>query len=157
MNRSTVYYHFESRDALLGEVKQWVGQRLSDLLMGEGNPAQKLSQVVAYVLTYPDVVALWVMDLVSGAPVRVNFPYWDLLLNALRHGPAVFNPIGAEGDAGPPETEVWASVMLAVTLMAPRLYKFAVRPEEDLSSIAQRFATVYDWMFKALNDAPVAA
>jgi AcrR family transcriptional regulator len=35
-----VYYHFESRDALLGEVKQWVGQRLSELLMGEGNPAR---------------------------------------------------------------------------------------------------------------------
>jgi hypothetical protein len=48
-------------------------------------------------------------------------------------------------------------VTLAVALMAPRLYKFAIRPEEDLTSIAQRFATVYDWMFKALNNAPSPA
>jgi hypothetical protein len=59
--------------------------------------------VVTYVLTYPDVVALWVMDLVSGGPIRANFPYWDLLLNALRHGPAQFNPIGAKAMPGRPK------------------------------------------------------
>ena len=36
MNRSTVYYHFESREALLASVKQWVGMRLSDALLGVG-------------------------------------------------------------------------------------------------------------------------
>jgi AcrR family transcriptional regulator len=50
MNRSTVYYHFESREALLGAAKEWFGARLSEMMVAPGDLQAWLEKAVQFAL-----------------------------------------------------------------------------------------------------------
>jgi len=136
MNRSTVYYHFESREALMLEVRQWVGRRLGDILLGHGDAEKRVEQAVLFVLEHPVVVDLWGVELARSGGVDRSFPGWDPLVKQLEGGLRGMD--GAQEDAA-----LWGIVVLSITLAAPRLYHAAVRPEEDASRIARRFARAY--------------
>jgi len=136
MNRSTVYYHFESREALVDEVRQWVGRRLGDILLGHGDMEKRVELAMLFVLEHPVVVDIWGMDLARGGGLAQNFPHWDLLLKQLEGGLR-------GGDGAQEDAPLWGVVMLSIALAAPRLYPLAVRPKEDRAKIAQRFARAY--------------
>jgi len=154
MNRSTVYYHFDSRDALLDSVKQWVGMRLSEMMMGLGDPAERFERTVHFGLTHHAVLHMWIMDLTTTGDIRERFPFWDVLVGAMQREQANCAQADSEqasGRAAVDEAEVMACVMLSAALMGPRLYKSSVRPQEDADAIAQRFARAYDRLGKSLS------
>ncbi len=148
MNRSTVYYHFESREALLASVKQWVGMRLSDALLGVGDPALRLERTLEFAMGHPVVVHLWVMDLIDEGPIRERLPFWDVLVGAMQRGQAQVDGT-VRGD--PADAEVWAVSLLSVALMGTRVYKSAIRPEESPDVIARRFARAFGWLLGQLS------
>ena len=150
MNRSTVYYHFESRDALLAAIKEWVGLRLSEALLGMGNPALRLEKTLEFALLHPVVVHLWVMDLIEEGPIQEKFPFWDVLVSLMQRGLAQ-----AEGASDhtltTEDAEVWSVALLSAVLMGTRVYKMAVQPQDSADVIAGRFACAFEWLLSQLR------
>ena len=149
MNRSTVYYHFDSREALLAEVKHWVATRLSEMLTAPGDPATRLEMVITFVLARPVLIQLWLMDMISGGDINRQFPRWTALVGMLEGGlrKAGLDGVGQMDTA---EAEVWATVLVSSAIMAPRLFIYSVRRHEDKARVAQRFAQAFAKLQKAL-------
>lgn len=143
MNRSTVYYHFESREALLLAIKEWVGMRLSEAMLGIGDPAARLERSLEFALGHPAVVHLWVMDLIEDGPIEEKLPFWGVLVDAFQRGQGLMEP-GAEARMPRADAEVLALALLSTVLMGTRVYKAAVRPQDSTPVIARRFAGVFD-------------
>ena len=150
MNRSTVYYHFDSREALLAEVKHWVGTCLSDMLTAPGDPATRLEMVIAFVLARPVLIHLWLMDMIAGGDINKQFPRWLGLIGMLEGGLRKAGLDGV-GQLDTAEAEVWATVLVSAAIMAPRLFVFSVRRHEDPARVAQRFAQAFAKLQKALD------
>lgn len=152
MNRSTVYYHFESREALMAEVKLWVGRQLGEILLGYGDQVLRVERAILFVLGHSGVVHLWVRDLVESGAITKHFPSWDALVGKVENG--FLNPRGGvqRGATEVGEGELWSTVLLAIAVAAPRLYQFAVRPDEDHHKIARRFAKAYGRLRGALRE-----
>ena len=150
MNRSTVYYHFDSRDALLAGIRHWVGERLTEILEVKLDPARRLEQTVQFVLSHCDVVNMWLSDLVGAGSVVERGPYWEILVGALRRGHWV---VGKDKgvDSSLSDPEVLAAVLLAASLMAPQLFQAAVAPDADINVIAARFASAYERFLRAAS------
>jgi len=152
MNRSTVYYHFESREALMAEVKLWVGRQLGEILLGYGDQVLRVEKAILFVLANSSVVHLWVRDLVENGAINQHFPSWDTLVGKVESG--FLNSRGgvqrASAEVG--DGELWSTVLLTIAVAAPRLYQFAVRPDEDHQKIARRFATAYGRLRGALRE-----
>lgn len=143
MNRSTVYYHFESREALLLAIKEWVGMRLSEAMLGIGDPAARLERSLEFTLNHPAVVHLWVMDLIEDGPIEEKLPFWGVLVDAFQRGQGLMEPV-AQPRMPRAEAEVLALGLLSTVLMGTRVYKVAVRPQDSTPVIARRFAGVFD-------------
>jgi len=150
MNRSTVYYHFESRDALLLSVRQWVGQRIGDTLLGEDDAAQRLERTVQFVLSHAEVINLWVNELVGAASVRERVPFWDTLVGVMHQGQIVVDGERAQGNRLP-DPEVWAAVMLSAALMAPQIFQLSDGLDDDAKLIGERFGQAYGWLLDVLG------
>ena len=152
MNRSTVYYHFESREALMAEVKLWVGRQLGEIMLGYGDQVMRVEKAILFVLANSSVVHLWVRDLVENGAINQHFPSWDTLVGKVESG--FLNSRGgvqrASAEVG--DGELWSTVLLTIAVAAPRLYQFAVRPDEDHQKIARRFAKAYGRLRGALRE-----
>ena len=152
MNRSTVYYHFDSREALLGAAKEWFGARLSEMMVAPGDSQAWLEKAVQFSLGNPELMQEWVMDLVSHTPISRNFPRWDDLVELASRSPQVVrheDGKGGPGAAGPHDGEVWATVLLAAVLMAPRLFRVAVQPDQEVAQVARHYALVLRRMLQS--------
>lgn len=151
MNRSTVYYHFDSREALLAEVKRWVSSRLSEMLTAPGDPAARLEMVITFVLARPVLIHLWLMDMISGGDINEHFPRWSVLVGMLEGGLRKAGLDGV-GQLDTAEAEVWATVLVSSAIMAPRLFIYSVRRQDDKARIAQRFAQAFTKLQRVLID-----
>ena len=151
MNRSTVYYHFESREALLTAAKEWFGARLGEMMVAPGDSQVWLEKAVHFSLTNSGLMHEWIMDLVSLAPINRNFPRWEDLVELASRSPHVAR--AEEGKGGPAanrqDAEVWATVMLAAVLMAPRVFRTGVRPDEGDADVARHYAAVLRRMLQS--------
>ncbi|NBC35311.1 TetR family transcriptional regulator [Novosphingobium sp. FSY-8] len=134
MNRSTVYYHFDSREALLSSVKGWSRDQLAQGFHQAIERRQKLDNVVNFVLSNPEVIKLWIDDFIAPGDIRDRYPNWDSMVAGISRAMQAIFP-DAEADA-----EVWCVMLVAAAFIGPRVFKNSVRPEESEALIAQRFA-----------------
>jgi AcrR family transcriptional regulator len=153
MNRSTVYYHFDSREALIDAVKAWIGDKISKLLIGQDDPALRLERTVEFVMTYADVVHLWISDILFAGGVREGLPFWDGLVHSMGSKQAMITQKSGLANVPEPDAEVWSAIYLSAAMMGPRLYKTSLRPNETPAQVAARFRSSYDWLLHML-DAP---
>lgn len=152
MNRSTVYYHFDSREALLSAAKGWFGARLSEMMVAPGDSQMWLEKAVQFSLLNPELMHEWVMDLVNQAPIHSNFPRWDELVELASRSPHVARPEEGKGGpaaAGTHDAEVWATVLLASVVMAPRLFRVAVRPDQEIEAVSRHYAQLMRRLMQA--------
>ena len=128
----------------MGEVKHWVGQQLSDILLGLSDPAARMERAVLFVLEHTVVVQLWIRDMMAtGGTLAQYFPRWQSLLAQVNNGflGEASRVAGGMSDVG--DADLWGTILLSMTVMAPRLYQCSVRPGEDRRQIAKRFAKAY--------------
>ncbi|QIG81038.1 TetR/AcrR family transcriptional regulator [Stakelama tenebrarum] len=133
VNRTTVYYHFESREALVAAVKSWAAQQIVTGFRPDVSQRERIDSVTRFVLANPDLVKLWIEDFVSGSDIRDSYPFWDALVEGLR---AHFARTPGEEDA---DVEVFCTILLTSAIIGPRVFANGVAPGERIDTIVERF------------------
>lgn len=134
MGRSTVYYHFASRDAVITAIRKWSSEKLASGVNLNASDPTGVNHISSFVLGNPELIKMWVDDYIAAGDIRERFPQWDSLV-ALVNETCVEVAPGEECDA-----EVYCTLMLTGALIAPSVFKKSVHPEESLELISERFA-----------------
>jgi AcrR family transcriptional regulator len=131
IDRTTLYYHFADREALLNTAKEWSSEQLTRGFIAPAPRAERTAHISRFVLENPELIKLWIEDFVSTGDIRHRYPQWDALVkgmatNLAHHGDAI-------------DVEVYCTIMLTSAFIAPRIYKHSVRPDLSIESIVKRF------------------
>ncbi len=138
INRTTVYYHFDNRDALLAAVKRWSADQLAKGILLEAPQQERMDFITRFVLENPELIKLWIDDFIAPGDIRDRYPLWDVLVEGFRN-----NPAGEEI-----EPEVYCIIMLTSAIIGPRIYRNSVHPDESTSSVVARFRREFQRMLR---------
>jgi AcrR family transcriptional regulator len=133
INRTTVYYHFASRDALIDAVRNWSSEQLARAFRPDAPQHERIDYVTRFVLENPELIKLWIEDFVSMGDIRSSYPYWDALVQGVR---------GVAHDDDPKDAidaEVYCVILLTSAIIGPRVFKNRVARNENTESIVKRF------------------
>ena len=142
INRSTVYYHFESRDELIAAVCRWSSKELSKGFNPDASQRIGIDYISSFVLLNPDLIKLWIDDYIAVGDVRERFPQWDKLV---AHVNRALAENAGDDDC---DAEVYTALMLTGAFIAPRVFKNSVRPSESVGRIVDRFAAEHHRMLQ---------
>lgn len=133
INRTTVYYHFESRDALLAAVKQWSSEQLAKGMAQEVPQLERMDFITRFVLENAELIKLWIDDFISAGDIRSRYPLWDKLVEGVAASFAARRPEEAV------DAEVYCVIMLTSAIVGPRVFKNSVNPSCDVETVVKRF------------------
>ena len=133
INRTTVYYHFDSREALIREVKAWSTKQLADAFIQDSPREDRIEHIYEFVLENPELQKMWIDDFLSEGDIRDRYPHWDELVDGISD---LFKGTDREGVIDP---EVVCINLLTIAFINPRIYKNSVRPEATNEEIVKRF------------------
>lgn len=142
INRTTIYYHFTSRETLLEEVKRWSSEQLSIGLAQNVPQQERVDYISRFVLENPELIKLWIDDFISGGDIRDRYPLWDQLVEGIAQTFAMRAP-EEQADA-----EVFCVMLLTSAFIGPRVFKNSVQPNASIDSIVQRFRQEQQRMLK---------
>lgn len=133
INRATVYYHFESLEALIGAVKAWSSEQLAKPFSNDAPQQERVDYITRFVLENPELIKLWIEDLVSVGDIRNSYAHWDALVEGIRaHDP--------EADPGEAiDAEVFCVILLTSAIIGPRVFRNSVCPDADTGTVVARF------------------
>ena len=143
INRSTVYYHFDSREALVAAVKTWASEQLMTRYLRNTDRNQRMAETLGFVLDKPEVMKLWIDDLLAPGDIRNRYPEWNSLVDSVDE-----RLKGAVQDDEDPDAEVFCVMLIVSIFIAPRIFKHSVRPELSHEAIITRFAREQHRMLK---------
>lgn len=129
INRTTVYYHFKSREELLDAVKTWSAQQLAKAFEQTAPQLDRIDFITRFVLENPELIKLWIDDFISGGDIRDRYPQWDALVAGIRNMPE------SEGV----DAEIYCVIMLTSAIIGPRVFKNSVSPTAVIEDIVRRF------------------
>jgi len=130
INRTTVYYHFESREELLDAVKAWSSEQLAKAFRPDAPQQERIDYITRFVLENPELIKLWIEDLISVGDIRNRYPYWDALVEGIKSNLAADATIDAE---------VYCVILLTSAIIGPRVFKNSVCPAADTETVVKRF------------------
>jgi len=133
INRTTVYYHFESREALLEAVRLWSAEQLAKGLSLALPQQERMDFITRFVLNNPELIKLWIDDFISAGDIRTRYPLWDALVEGMS---ATF---AARGPGEAVDTEVYCIILLTSAIVGPRVFKNSVSPQSDIETVVKRF------------------
>ncbi|MFA7587932.1 MAG: TetR/AcrR family transcriptional regulator [Novosphingobium sp.] len=133
INRTTVYYHFENREALLQAVSSWATEQLATGMDVNASRPERTAHISRFVLENPELIKLWIEEFVSGKDIRASYSKWDELVEGTQ-GVLDRNFPGQGMDA-----EVYCVMMLAAAIIGPRVYANSIRPGTPVDAIVERF------------------
>ncbi|MDE2597406.1 MAG: TetR/AcrR family transcriptional regulator [Sphingomonadales bacterium] len=133
INRTTVYYHFESREALLAAVKDWSSAQLARGMDMAFPRMDRASHIAHFVLENPELIKLWIEDFISGGDIRKAYPRWDEMIAGMRERFAEEQP-----ETGI-DAEVYCVLMLTSAIIGPLVYRNGLAAGDDTEDIARRF------------------
>jgi AcrR family transcriptional regulator len=142
INRTTVYYHFKSREALLEAVKQWSSEQLAKGLAVSVPQQERMDFITRFVLENPQLIKLWIDDFIATGDIRTRYPHWDELVQGMA---ATFAERIPEEHA---DAEVYCVILLTSAIIGPRVFKNSVRPDNDIETIVRRFRHELQRMLK---------
>lgn len=131
INRTTVYYHFDSRDALLVAVKQWATEQLARGMDPALTNPERAGLINRFGLENPELMKLWIDDFISGTDIRASYSCWDSLVEGIRKH---FVANGQDIDA-----DVYCVMMLSAAIIAPRVFANSIRPHLSTDEIVALF------------------
>lgn len=132
IDRTTVYYHFKDRDALLAEVKVWASAELIKAFSFDAPIGDRIDYTTRYVLENPELVKLWIDDFITIGDIRNSFPLWDSIIEG-------FKPRAEADPDNPIDAEVYFVNLLTSAIIGPRVFKNSVCPDADIETVVRRF------------------
>lgn len=142
INRTTAYYHFETREALLEAVKVWSLEQLTKGLSLSLPQQERVDFVTRFVLENPDLIKLWINDFISVGDIRERYPLWDTLVKGT--AAAFANRLPEEKV----DAEVYCVLLLASAFIGPLVFKNSVAPECDIDTVVKRFRHEHQRLLK---------
>lgn len=133
VNRTTVYYHFDSREKLLEEVKDWSSEQLASAFEPEKPRQVRAEHIFRFVLENPELLKMWIDDALNDGDIRRLYPHWDELVAGMRES------FSSETDAEDIDAEVFSINLLTMAFIGPRIFKASVCPEADNELVIERF------------------
>lgn len=140
INRTTVYYHFASREALLRGVANWAATQLSTGMDVNLSRPERIGLVSRFVLANPELIRLWIDDFVSAPDIRDSYSRWDALVAATRRG------LAEQQRSGEIDAEVHCVMLLAASIIGPRVYRNSVNPAATDEEVVARFVAEHERM-----------
>lgn len=132
IDRTTVYYHFKDREALIAEVKTWASTQLVKAFSFDAPLEERIDYTTRYVLDHPELVKLWIDDFIAVGDIRNSFPLWDTMIDA-------FQPKAQDNPDSPIDAEVYFVNLLTSAIIGPRVFKNSVCPNADTDTVVRRF------------------
>jgi AcrR family transcriptional regulator len=133
INRTTVYYHFDSREALIAAVRLWSSEQLAKGLSLSAPQHERIDFITRFVLQNPQLIKLWIDDFISTGDIRMRYPSWDNLVQGIAASFAAKMPPQSV------DAEVYCVILLAGAIVGPRVFKNSVDPSSDSEMVVQRF------------------
>ena len=133
INRTTVYYHFDSRDRLIAEVKAWSSSQIAEAFSADQPRPERIEHIYRFVLENPELLKMWIEDFLAEGDIRQMYPHWDQLVDGVRER---FAGTGLEQTIDP---EVFCVNLLTSAFVGPRVFKNRVCPEADNQVVVERF------------------
>jgi len=133
ISRANVYYHFANREALVAAVKVWASDQLARGMDESWPVSDRTIGITSFVLENPDLVKLWIDDFISGDDVRQSYTQWDALVAGLQRR---FNEQCPDKAI---DAEIYCTIMLTSSLIAPRIFARSVRPDLPIEAIVAGF------------------
>lgn len=130
INRTTVYYHFDSREALIEAVKTWSSEQIATAFSTAAPQQQRIDFIFRFVLENPEIIKLWIDDFLAPGDIRDRYPHWDQLVEGMR------TLLAGHEDA---DAEVYSVILLTSAFIGPRVFKNSVAPNADIETIVERF------------------
>lgn len=133
IDRTTVYYHFEGREALLAAVKAWSSAELAKAFkQPDVTQQERIDYTTRYVLENPELTKLWIDDFLAGVDIRKSYPYWDEFVAVVRDDAA------CEG-RDPVDAEVYCINMLTSAIFGAWAFRNSICPNDSNETIVRRF------------------
>jgi len=132
-NRTAVYYHFDSREALIGAVKTWSAAQLARAFSSHSSQQKRIDYITRFVLENPELIKLWIEEFVSCGDIRGSYPHWDALVEGIKIS------LAGESSEDAVDAEIFCVMLLAGAIIGPRVFKNRVRPDEDTETVVRRF------------------
>ena len=132
IERTTVYYHFKDREALIAEVKTWSSTQLIKAFSFDGPIEERIDYTTRYVLENPELVKLWIDDFISIGDIRTSFPLWNTMMKGFLDKPQ-------EDGGSLVDAEVYFINLLTSAIIGPRVFKNRVCPDADIETVVLRF------------------
>jgi len=145
IERTTVYYHFRSRDSLIEEVKSWANNQIADAFRPDKPRDERIEQVFRFVLENPELIKMWIDDFLSQGDIRQRYPRWDDLVEGFRD---YLRGTKYEDSVDP---EVVCINLLTSAFISPRVYKNSIRPDADIGEIVALFKAESLRMLESLS------
>jgi len=142
INRTTVYYHFESREALIEAVKHWSAEQLVKGLSVSVPQQARIDFITRFVLENPELIKLWIDDFISAGDIRTRYPFWDALVESMA---ATF---AAQMPDEKVDAEVYCVMLLTSAIIGPRVFRNSVSPSSDIDTVVKRFRLEQQRMLK---------
>lgn len=133
INRTTVYYHFDSREKLISEVKGWSSDQLAAAFRPDKSRLERMDHIYRFVLENPDLLKMLMDDFLSGGDIRKLYPPWDELVEGMREH---FSGTRFEDAIDP---EVFCVNLLTSAFVGPGVFKSSVCPDADTETVVERF------------------
>lgn len=142
INRTTVYYHFETREMLVDAVKAWSAEQLATAFEEAEPQAQRADFITRFALENPELIKLWIEDLISIGDIRARYPKWDALVAGMKASFAEIDP------AELADAEVYCVLLLTGAIIGPRVFKNSVCPADSIDTVVQRFRREWQRILK---------
>jgi len=133
INRTTVYYHFDSREALLEAVRVWSAQQLAKGLSLALPQQDRMDFITRFVLENPELIKLWIDDFISPGNIRTRYPFWDTLVEGIAASFALRRPHESL------DAEVYCVILLTSAIVGPRVFRNSVDRSSDIATVVSRF------------------
>ncbi len=133
INRTTIYYHFESREALIEAVTAWATAQLDQGMDESVGRPERIAQISRFTLANPELIKLWIEDFVSGTDIRDSYTHWHEMVAGTQVQLDERFP-GEQVDAA-----VYCTMMLCAAIIGPRVFANKVAPDMSHEEITERF------------------
>ena len=132
VNRTTIYYHFESREALVEAVREWSARQLAAAFAPSSSREDRTRYIARFVIENPEVIDLWAADFLAPGKIGDRYPEWDGLVAGMAE------QLKSQPETADIDAEAYCTLMLTWAMLGPRVYHNSVRPDLSKEDAIER-------------------